>query len=198
MKSLSHVWLLATPWTAAYQAPLSMDFPGKSTGVGCLCLLRKYHLVIVKCKARCIAACSLVKMRRNSNLGELVVINSESSLSCWPWFLLTEKTKAIRRKCPDAHHSIYQLLALRPTYWALPAVIRASPVAQRVKNLPAIQETQVQSLGREDPLEKGMATNSRILAWRIPWTEGPGQLQSTGSQSRTRRVTNTFTFTFPL
>jgi len=43
-----------------------------------------------------------------------------------------------------------------------------------------------------------MATNSCILAWRIPWTEEPGQLQSMGSQSRTRRVTNTFTFTFPL
>ena len=43
-----------------------------------------------------------------------------------------------------------------------------------VKNLPATQETQVQSLGREDPLEKGMATRSSILAWRIPWTEEPG------------------------
>ena len=55
-------------------------------------------------------------------------------------------------------------------------------MAQRVKNLPAMQETQVQSLGREDPLEKGMATNSCILAWRIPWTEEPGQLQSIGLQ----------------
>ena len=47
-----------------------------------------------------------------------------------------------------------------------------------VKNLPAIQETQVQSLGLEDPLEKGMATHSSILAWRIPWTQKPGGLQS--------------------
>ena len=47
-----------------------------------------------------------------------------------------------------------------------------------VKNLSAIQETQVQPLGQEDPLEKGMATHSSILAWRIPWTEEPGQLQS--------------------
>ena len=47
-----------------------------------------------------------------------------------------------------------------------------------VKNLPAIQETWVQSLGREDPLEKGMATHSSILAWRIPLTEDPGRLQS--------------------
>ena len=47
-----------------------------------------------------------------------------------------------------------------------------------VKNLPAMQETQVQSLGREDPLEKGMAIHSSILAWRIPWTEEPGGIQS--------------------
>ena len=46
-----------------------------------------------------------------------------------------------------------------------------------VKNLPAMQETQVQSLGREDPLEKGRATHSSILAWEIPWTEEPGRLQ---------------------
>ena len=51
-----------------------------------------------------------------------------------------------------------------------------------LKNLPAEWETQVQSLGWEDPLEKGMATDSSILAWRIPWTEEPGGLQSTGSQ----------------
>ena len=51
-----------------------------------------------------------------------------------------------------------------------------------VKNLPAVQETRVQSLGWEDPLEKEMATHSSILAWRIPWTEEPGWLQSMGSQ----------------
>ena len=58
----------------------------------------------------------------------------------------------------------------------------ASFVAQTVKNLPAMQETQVQSLGQEDTLEKGMAAPSRILAWRIPWTEEPGGLQSMGLQ----------------
>ena len=52
-----------------------------------------------------------------------------------------------------------------------------------VKNLPAVHETQVQSLGREDPLEKGMATHSSILAWRIPWTEEIGGLQSMGLQT---------------
>ena len=53
----------------------------------------------------------------------------------------------------------------------------ASPVARLVKNVPAMQETWVQSPGREDPLEKEMATHSSILAWRIPWTEEPGGLQ---------------------
>ena len=51
-----------------------------------------------------------------------------------------------------------------------------------VKNLPVMQETRVQSLGQEDPLEKGIANHSSILAWRIPWTEEPGGLQFMGSQ----------------
>ena len=57
-----------------------------------------------------------------------------------------------------------------------------SLVAQIAKNLPASQETGALSLGQEDPLEKEMATYSRILAWRIPWTEEPGELHSMGSQ----------------
>ena len=55
-------------------------------------------------------------------------------------------------------------------------------MAQRVKHLPVMQETQVQSLSWEDPLEKEMATHSSIPAWRVPWTEELGGLQSTGSQ----------------
>ena len=58
----------------------------------------------------------------------------------------------------------------------------ASLVAQTVKNLPAMQENQVHSLGWEEPLEKEMSLHSSILAWRIPWTEEPGVLQSMGSQ----------------
>ena len=57
-----------------------------------------------------------------------------------------------------------------------------SLVAQRVKRLPSVWKTWVRSLGQEDPLEKKMATHSSILAWRIPWTEEPGRLQSTGLQ----------------
>ena len=52
-------------------------------------------------------------------------------------------------------------------------------MSQTVKNLPAMQETRVQFLGREDPLEEGMATHSSLLAWRIPWTEEPGRLDTT-------------------
>ena len=60
-----------------------------------------------------------------------------------------------------------------------------SLVVQMVKNLPAVQETWVRSLSREDFLEKGMVTHSSILAWRIPWTEEPGGLQCMGLQSQT-------------
>ena len=65
-------------------------------------------------------------------------------------------------------------------------MIQASLVAQTIKNLPAVQETWVQSLGWEDPLEEVMATHSSILAWRIPRTEEPKGLQSVGSQSWTQ------------
>ena len=72
-----------------------------------------------------------------------------------------------------------------------------SLVVQTVKDLPAMQENWVQSLGWEDPLEKGKATHSSIPAWGIPWTEEPGGLQSTGSQRVGHNwVTDTFTFTF--
>ena len=67
--------------------------------------------------------------------------------------------------------STYHLVQARHT-------IQTSLVAQMIENLPAMQETQVQSLGREDALEKGMATYSSILAWRVPWTEKPCELQS--------------------
>ena len=68
-------------------------------------------------------------------------------------------------------------------------------MAQRLKHLPAMWETGVRSLGQEDPLEKEMATHSNTLAWRIPWTEEPGRLQSTGSQRVGTRLRD-FTFHF--
>ena len=62
------------------------------------------------------------------------------------------------------------------------SVMLDSPVSKMIYILPAIKETQVQSLGQEDPLEKEMATHSSILAWKIPWMEEPGRLHSMGSQ----------------
>ena len=69
-------------------------------------------------------------------------------------------------------------------------------MAQRARSLPAVRETWVRTLGREDPLEKEMATHSSILTWRIPWTEEPGGLQSMGSQ-RLSDFTSFFNFSFP-
>ena len=68
------------------------------------------------------------------------------------------------------------------TFYIPPPDFRASLVAQTVKHLPTMWETRVQSLGREDLLEEEMATHSSILAWKIPWTEEPGRLQSTELQ----------------
>ena len=80
-----------------------------------------------------------------------------------------------------------------------------SLVAQEIKNLPSVQENQVQSLGWEDPLEEGMATHSSILAWRILWTEEPGELQSMGLQrvrhdwaTNTSTLSLTHTVKFPI
>ena len=77
---------------------------------------------------------------------------------------------------------IYELIAI------LYVRKRTFPVAQMVKNLPAMQKTQDQSLGQEDPLEKNLAIHPSVCAWRIPWIEDPGGLQSMGSQ----RVRHTY------
>ena len=73
--------------------------------------------------------------------------------------------------------------------------VTASLVAQTVKRVPIVRETQVQSLGWEDPLEKEMATHSSTLAWKIPWTEEPSRLQSMGSQRVRRDWANSLHFT---
>ena len=105
------------------------------------------------------------------------------------------------------HHGTHQgepprALGLQPTqpkpwgaeHHSICTAAGASLVTQMVKNLPAMQENGVRFLGWEDPLEKGMATHSSSLAWRITWTEEPGGLQSMGSQ-RVRHDWVTFTFT---
>ena len=125
-----------------------------------------------------------------------------ASLNCriqwpWPWGMplpthtsvetpghcSTEWSKSEREK---------QILCVDAYIWNL----GTSLVAQTVKNLPAVQETQVWSLGQEYPLKKGMAINSSILAWRIPWTEEPCQVQSMWLQrARHDWLSNTHTHT---
>ena len=79
-------------------------------------------------------------------------------------------------------------------YWAMLGAVDL--VGSHVKNLSTLQQTKVRSLGWEDPLKKGMATHSSILAWRIPWTEEPGKLQSRGLQTIAQDwATNTHTHT---
>ena len=84
------------------------------------------------------------------------------------------------RFCPPIHLSTYHFEVIK--YFISKSSIMLSLVAQMVKNLPAMQETRVRSLGWEDPLEKDMATHCSILAWKIAWTEEPGGLRSVGSQ----------------
>ena len=84
------------------------------------------------------------------------------------------------------HFLLQDIYIYTHTHTYIHTYIQASLVIQIVKNVPAMQETQVRSLGQEDPLEKGMAIHSSILAWRIPWTEEPGGLQTMGLQSHTR------------
>ena len=85
----------------------------------------------------------------------------------------------MRNLVSTIHHLLTELITVCEYYYQN---CWASLVAQTVKNLCAMQETWVQSLGWEDPLEKGMVTHSSILAWKIPWTEEPGRLQSMGSE----------------
>ena len=94
--------------------------------------------------------------------------NSSDEDKCWRVKLLDNK--------------VHYKATIIQTMWFLQKDILkwASLVAQTVEHLPAVRETQVRSLGWEDPLEKEMATHSSILAWRIPWTEEPGGLQSMG------------------
>ena len=83
---------------------------------------------------------------------------------------------------PNSEISVILILPSSTFLLSVALSLLVSLVGQIIKNLPAMQETQVQFLGQEDPLEKGMATHSSILAWKIPWTEEPGGLQCMRSQ----------------
>ena len=116
------------------------------------------------------------------------ILNALSSSSCLPrWSpcsMMLYLTYYILTRCHPSANPFWVLVHLTVL------------VAQRLKRLPAMQEIWVWSLGQEDPLEKEIATHSSILAWRIPWTEEPDGLQSTGSQRVGHDwVTSLFTFT---
>ena len=100
--------------------------------------------------------------------------------------LVLEKAEELEIKFPISSGSLKKKESSRKTSTSallnIPNPLTVSLVSQMVKHLPAVEETWVQSLGQEDPLEKEMATHSNILAWRISWTEEPGRLQSMGLQ----------------
>ena len=108
----------------------------------------------------------------------LVMRSPPPSLVLHPWHLAEERQVRVPRDLAQDHilHALPQTNEVgSQAFWGFPG-------GSAVKNPPVMEETRVQSLGREDPLEKGMATHSSILAWKIPWTEEPDGLQSTGLQ----------------
>ena len=114
-------------------------------------------------------------------------MNNELYTSCMPLLCNTTATHK-QRHCDSNFQSFLNKNSRNHTDKARGHIVlilsstRASLVAQRLKRLPGMRETWVRSRGQEDPLEKEMATHSSTLAWRIPWREEPGGLQSTGSQ----------------
>ena len=119
-----------------------------------------------------------------------------SGPKCITWIKSQRKKQEMNSKWRTFGTSlVVQWLRLCTLNAGGPSLIQASLVAQTVKNLPAMQETQVWSLSWEDPLKKGMTTHSSILAWEMPWTERPGGLQCMGLQRVGHNwVINTCTF----
>ena len=122
------------------------------------------------------------------------IVHSISLLSFY-WLqesvvILFKQVNFAKVKCTDLSNTFWWGLQTCTPIWA-------SLVAQKVKCLPVMWETQVWSLARDDPLEEEMAPHSSTFAWKIPWTEDPGRLQSMGSQSWTQLSDFTFTFIHP-
>ena len=218
VKSLSHVWLLATRWTVAYQAPLSMGFsrqeywsglplPSPTLGVrsqqmsvGTLKYSTNIQTVAMPLPGHLTSGHALARSQISQVHSCLFLqhLSNSSQLSAWPCLLLLPTLRcALQHNLTASGDRTFQLpsllgafthagplmempslfFSLANTYFSL-----ASFVTQMVKNLPTMQETRVWSLGQEDLLEKGMATHSSIIAWKIPWREELGGLQSMGSQ----------------
>ena len=126
-------------------------------------------------------------------LDPLWLMESEGYRPRWAHFLVAAQSKPISRKIPQLRSRIKLCWNSQVFEWRSNYVLilenqsfqcdhRASLEAETLKNLPAMQETQVWSLGQEDHLEEGIATHSSILAWNFLWAERPGGLQSMGSQ----------------
>ena len=124
---------------------------------------------------------SLPALLATKEVAYQVIPNKRQILSFTMWSVregCSEKSPPVPSINQKSNLSSYNCITwsiMHASWWA-------SLVAQTVKNLPATRETWVQSLGQEDPMEKGMATHSNVLAWRTLWTDEPGRLQSMGSQ----------------
>ena len=151
------------------------DSPGKNTGVGCHFLLQ---CMKVKSESEVAQSCpTLSDPMDYSPPGSSVHGIFQARVLEWG---------AIAFSLLELHTFKFNCLPNNSLPHGYPIKLSKAkiglPLAQMVKNLPATQETLVRSLGWEDPLERGMAIHSRTLAWRIPWTEKPGRLQSMGLQ----------------
>ena len=112
-------------------------------------------------------------------LRDLLCEHEQTTIPLWAWDISIREKKRLEQAL---HHLQLFSSARRPIPASLVVALGVSLVVQTVKNLPANVRDGVRSLGWEDPLEKRMTTHSTVLAWRIPWTEEPGRLQSVGSQ----------------
>ena len=174
VQSLSRVWLFETPWTVAHQAPLSLGLLGQESWSG-------------------------LPVPSPGDLPDPGIENA------YPALQADSSSLSHQGSCmPLSQGYIYihipKVCSLR-IFWDLISSTLLSPiyiymVTQMVKNLPAMKETWVWSLGREDPLEKGLETHTSILAYAILWTQEPGGLQSMALQRvGCNWVTNTFCHT---
>ena len=194
VQSLSHVWPFANPWTAAHQASLCIKNSWNLLKLMSIKLLMpSNHLILCPHFLLLLSIFPSIK-----------VFSSESLLCIWwpnywsfsfsispsneysglisfriDWFDLLAG-KGTLKNLRQHHNSKVSILCC--STWYHLSYQGASLVAQTVKNLTTIQETQVEALDWEDPLEKGLKTHPSILAWRMPWTEDPARLQSIGSQ----------------
>ena len=154
LSRFSRVRLPVTPWTAAYKAPPSMGFSRQEYWSG------------LPLPSPCM---EYIYTER------LFVVDMKLKFDWVSFIFICQIWQFNLGSSVNLSKSLLLFESQFPS-------IGASLVVQMVKNLPAMWETWVQSLGREDPLENGMATHTSILAWRIPWIEEPGKLQSMGSK----------------